>query len=113
MLNFSRSYFLFLLSCIQLFTVSFLEANETSNELQVAIFGFGGRVQDVLAECVQLKQETGKTMRLSLYVTIMPKSLMIFTLKIDFLQSWQLIMRKFLGQRAFTRYRRRYSSSFG
>lgn len=54
MLDFLRS--LFLLFCV--LTIRFLEANE----LQVAIFGFGGRAQDVLAECVQLQQETGRTM---------------------------------------------------
>jgi hypothetical protein len=54
---------IFLLSCIQLLTCNSLRANEPSNELQVAIFGFGGRAQDVLAECVQLEQETGKTIR--------------------------------------------------
>ncbi len=31
--------------------------------MQVAVFGLGGRVQDVLTECVQLKEETGKSIQ--------------------------------------------------
>lgn len=38
---------------------SFLEANE----LQIAVFGFGCRAQDILAKCVELQQETGKTLQ--------------------------------------------------
>lgn len=55
--------FIFLLSCIQLLICSFIQTNEPSDELRIAIFGFGGRAQDVLTECVQLQQETGKTIR--------------------------------------------------
>ena len=56
----SRS-FIFLLLCIQFLTCGFVKANIPSNELQIAIFGLGGRAQDVLAECIQLQKETGKT----------------------------------------------------
>ena len=31
----------------------------------MAIFGMGGRVQDLLAECVQLQKETGVTIRVA------------------------------------------------
>lgn len=40
-----------------------MEANEPLKTLDVAIFGFGGRAQDVLKECVQLQEETGKRIR--------------------------------------------------
>jgi predicted dehydrogenase len=40
-----------------------LFTNAYADELQVAVFGLGGRAQDVLVECVKLKQETGKTIR--------------------------------------------------
>ena len=51
--------FLFLLSCVQLLACNFVQAEE----LQVAVFGLGGRAQGVLTECLKLEEETGKTIR--------------------------------------------------
>ncbi len=61
---FSIRSILFLLSCFQLHTCRAITASESSNELHVAIFGFGGRAQDILTECLQLHKETG----VSIYV---------------------------------------------
>lgn len=55
----SLSTRLALMLCIQWLSGNFLGANE----LQVAIFGLGGRAQEVLVECVRLEQETGKSIR--------------------------------------------------
>ena len=59
--------FVSLFVVFQCFALSIVHGDDKApcveSELQVAIFGLGGRAQDVLVECIQLQKETGKTVR--------------------------------------------------
>ncbi|MCH9621710.1 MAG: hypothetical protein S4CHLAM20_11360 [Chlamydiia bacterium] len=59
MFNFSKKITLYMA-----FLAYLLPLPSFAEELKVAIFGFGGRVQDVLAECAMLRKETGKELNI-------------------------------------------------